>query len=734
MWYVVCFAAGIASYFALPREPYWPVFLTALVILAGLLAIWKRTRTGLRLMMVVFFLAGFVIAKARVDGLQTTTLPATTPTTQITGTIISTQKTGSNRTRIILQLKTASGIKKQFLPARVRLSGKHQRKQLFHSDQVKLRARLFLLPGPVRPRGYDFGRALWFQGIGASGFYYGDFEVVSRGDNSVFNPQRSLQKLRHLIGERISSVLSGTTAGLARALIIGDRSGIDKDTTAALRFAGLAHILAISGLHMSLVAGGSFWLIRALLALSPGLVLNYPIKKWAAGAGLLAGGFYLAISGANIATQRAFIMAAVMFLAILANRPAISMRNVAIAALLILIYRPEVLLGASFQMSFMAVTGLVGWFEYHRHRRSQRPQKPPASAAAYWARKTFSFFAVISATTIVAGVFTGLPGAYHFHNIASYSVLGNIIALPIISLVVMPAAIASILLMPLGLEAVGLNIMSVGLEFVMGHAHRVAALPYARTVVPDLSQPAVLLIVVGLLWLCLWRNSLKFVGVLPVLAGAFFISAVSRPDMLISKFGRNVAIRDSSGFLVMADNRKSRFAAEHWLAASGDSATLRQSANRKGWICKDRLCSASIGAQKIAWLKRKPYKRAGVVRKADPLSLDCAQYTIIVSSEPLRGRCKKVPVRIDRFDLWRKGAHAVYFENGKPRVETALEIRGLRPWVVRPIARRKILINPPPKRKRFKKNPEPAGKKREANLMIEKEDKRISGSPNQGAL
>lgn len=556
LWYVVCFAVGIAAYFALPREPFWPVLGVALCLLGGFLALWRRTGAGLRLMLLVFFLAGFVVAKAWVEALQTAVLPATTPTTQITGTVISSQRKGKNRTRIVLQLISAKGIKNEYLPKRVRLSGKYQPRPLFFSDKIELRARLFPLPGPVRPRGYDFGRALWFDGIGATGFYYGDVKRLTKAVSTPFHPRRILQQLRHLISQRIEAALKGASQGFARALIIGDRSGIDQDMINALRAAGLAHILAISGLHMSLVAGGSFWLLRALFALSPGLALNNPIKKWAAVGGLLTGAFYLAISGTNIATQRAFIMAAVMFMAILLDRPALSMRNVAIAALAILVFRPEAVLTASFQMSFMAVTGLVGWYEYYRHLRAAASTRATRSVLVRRLNKVMGFFTAIVVTTLVASIFTGVPAAYHFHKVATWSLLGNVVALPVVTVIVMPAAVLAVVLMPLGLEFVGLRIMAVGTDFVLKHAERIASLPNAQSMVPDLSVAAVLLIAGGLMWLCLWRGQLKFAAIAPIVLAATFLSGNTQPDFLVSKFGRNVAIRGADGLLVLADNKK----------------------------------------------------------------------------------------------------------------------------------------------------------------------------------
>ncbi|MBL4758173.1 MAG: ComEC/Rec2 family competence protein, partial [Rhizobiales bacterium] len=158
-------------------------------------------------------------------------------------------------------------------------------------------------------------------------------------------------------------------------MITGDRSFISRNHVEMLRASGLAHVLAISGLHMTLVTGALFAGLRALLAFIPGIALRYPIKKIAAFAALFAGAFYLALSGANVATQRAFIMVGIMLVAILLERPAISLRNVALAALFVILWRPESVVTASFQMSFAAVTALIAAYEYVLNRRSAKKDR-----------------------------------------------------------------------------------------------------------------------------------------------------------------------------------------------------------------------------------------------------------------------------------------------------------------------------------------------------------------------
>ena len=278
-WYPVAIVAGAAGYFSLPREPYWLVFTFAALVVA--VCAWQvTTRNGsLRLILTMFLILGFIAAKLRTEYVSPKPLLATTPTIQISGWVEKLEKKEGRRARLLIHLGNAKGIKPAALPEMVRLSGKSPRVQLLYGDRISVRARLFPLPTPTKPRGFDFGRQLWFQGIGATGFYYGEIKRETAAPQMTFSFTRSLQALRQLISRRIIEALPGRSGGLAVALITGDRGHLGKEDAENLRRAGLAHILAISGLHMSLVAGGMFWLVRALLALSVPLTTGHSIKN-----------------------------------------------------------------------------------------------------------------------------------------------------------------------------------------------------------------------------------------------------------------------------------------------------------------------------------------------------------------------------------------------------------------------------------------------------------------------
>ncbi|MGI9463850.1 MAG: ComEC/Rec2 family competence protein, partial [Aestuariivirgaceae bacterium] len=473
-------------------------------------------------------------------------------------------------------------------------------------------------------------------------------------------------------------------AAFAEALITGNRAQIKPRLREQLSIAGLAHVLAISGLHMTLVAGGIFWLVRSLLALSPAMALHLPIKKLAAIAALIAAAGYLLISGGAVSTQRAFIMLSVMFIAILFDRPAISLRNLAIAATVIVVSAPESVLSAGFQMSFMAVMGLIATYEALRERRSRQPKKAYSRALPQriW-RWITSRVLAIALTTLIASLFTGLPAAYHFNRVAPLGVIANLLALPVVSLLVMPMAVLATVLMPLGLEGWPLWLMGQGLHWVTGVAHWVTGLPGASFAAATL--PAISAVCFGFaaVWLCLWTGRLRSLAAAPAAVGLLMSVNVDRPDILIERTGKNVAYRGAEGRLLLADARKAKYTARKWLLRDGDGAELADAVKRQGWRCGNDKCVAATAAHTIVYLQEGAIIPDG-----------CFEANIVISQFPLRGACRNVPVRIDRFDLWRSGSHAIYFAAGGAKIVTTAGTRGQRPWTITPVARRKIRLDP----------------------------------------
>jgi competence protein ComEC len=679
LWLPVALAAGIGAYFSLPVEPPAAVVVLAALSLAALLYAGWRTQPSAISALLAAALTGFLLARLDTAVSGTPLVAAATEPIRFEGVIEDIDRRAGRNGMLTVRITELDSLPAGERPKRIRLTAP-LRDGLRVGKYVAGSARLFPLLTPVAPGAYDYARTQWLAGIGASGRAVGPLEIdEQRSAGFILDLKHWIELLRSAIGRRIAAVLPGSVGAFATALVTGDRGDIPASTNASLQASGLAHVISISGLHMSLVAGGFFWVVRALLALSPALAVNWPIKKWAAFGALAIGAFYLVLSGGEVPTQRSYIMLAIMFGAILVDRPALSLRNVAVAALAVLAVEPASALNAGFQMSFLAVAGLVSFFEAVHEKRWLEPAAQLRSRLVPQAvRRVANGLALAAATSMIAGLCTSPVAAFHFNRIAVYGLLANLLALPVVSFIVMPMALAAVLLMLLGLERLPLAAMGVGLDAVMAISDWTAGLPGAQIVAPSHGPAGALLMTLGILWACILKTGLRWWGLAILLTGLLLAGLRDEPDILIERTARNVAIRNSGGDLVPALSRRGGFALERWLLSDGDGVKPSEAHRRPGWSCKPEVCLAAVKGRKVAFLTEKAEQ-----------DFSCPEVDLVIAAFPLRGRCRNVPRRIDRFDVWRHGAHAIYVADGVIKVETARQRRGIRPWVVEPKPRKR---------------------------------------------
>jgi competence protein ComEC len=677
LWLPVGLAIGIAGYFALPIEP--SVFGVGLLVLIAVAcgSILIRGRSSPPAKLVLLAIAGFLAAK-----LQTTIAPgpsvsASTPSVGITGFVEKISAANNRSAKVLVRLESISGLGPSERPKKVQITAPLQ-KELRVGHFVEGEARLFPLLTPIMPGGFDYARSQWLEGIGAIGHARSPFRIRPDIHPPLWVKMKgSVETLRFVISERVHRAMPDELGLLAVALITGERAGLPQTMKNSLQASGLAHIVSISGLHMSLVAGGFFWMLRAAFALFPGLALTRPIKEWSALAALIVGAVYLMLSGSEVPTQRSYIMVAIMFAAMIAGRPALNLRNVATAAILVLLLDPKAVLQPGLQMSFLAVTGLLSFFEMWRSRE-------PGSTR-FGRRTSWTMFALrrlgiaiftLAATTLIAGICTGPPAAFHFNRLSPYSLIGNLLALPVVSAIVMPMALVGTLLMPLGMEQVAFAVMGLGLKTVMAISDWTAGLPGARFVIPGHGPHSSLMMSAGILWICLVLGYARWFGLGLFALGLAMALLRSEPDVIIERTAANIAIRNELGQLVLANSR-SRFAAERWLLADGDGAGSLVAAARPGFNCLRHTCTAIIKNKRLAYMDKQAEGK-----------VECPDADILIAAFPLRGACKKIALRIDRFDVWREGAHALFVVDDGIRIVTVRQMRGQRPWVTS-VTRRK---------------------------------------------
>ena len=367
LWLPVFLSLGIAAYFALPAEPHSLTGTLAVATVAVIaLIVVRRPVIFAATLLTLFVALGFASAQWRTMRVTAPVIQEKMRPVTVIGTAEKVTLVDKGGFRLILGEPEVQELPTTSTPARVRITVRTKSDVLLPGDSVRLRAILLPPPEPVAPGAYDFAHQAWFDRIGAVGY------VVSSARRVPAIGQRTLLEEASFViwrgqaqvAERIRSALPGTKGAVAAALLTGDRGGIPEAVTGNLRDAGLAHLLAISGLHVGLVAGILFFAVRGILALWESAALRYPIKKWAAMAALAGAFGYLLLTGATVSTQRAFIMTAIFLLAVMVDRAVITMRPVAWAATVILLFTPESLWQAGFQMSFAAVIALIATYEF----------------------------------------------------------------------------------------------------------------------------------------------------------------------------------------------------------------------------------------------------------------------------------------------------------------------------------------------------------------------------------
>lgn len=667
LWLPVFFGLGIAAYFSLSFEPPGAIAFAAVLAALSLRVFGRFTLSGLLVSSMVLAASfGFAAAKLRTWMVAAPILERQ-GAYDVTGLVEVYERRSAKRGRVTLRVLSLSrdGKAMDAVPYRARVTV-NGAAAIPPGSAIKLRAVLFPPPEPVQPGGYDFGRSYFFQGIGASGYSLSKAEPLT--DIAVpWDAAMSawLARLRLSIADRIRARLPGQTGAIAAALIVGERAELNEGTLDIMRASGLAHVLSISGLHMTLVAGSLYWLIRWGLALVPALALRFPIRGWAAGAALIFATVYLALSGAAVATQRSYLMIAVIFLAVMLNRPALSLRNVALAGLAILAVMPESLMDASFQMSFAATAALIAGYEaFGRYLRYEGQGVRDALLM-----QPVLFVAGTLATTLVASLATAPFSAFHFHNAAPFSALGNLLGMPAVSLVVMPMAILTLFVMPFGLEGPPLQLMGFGIEMMVSVATFVSSLDNSLMVVPAFPTLALALMTAGGLWLMIWRQRWRYAGLAVFALGLALTPLQSRPDILVDREGKLIAVRASSGELIAPKTRKAPYALEQWLKADGDGRKPKAAAAGHGFQCDLTACITSVRGHIVSYVMR-----------PEAFAQDCKRAAILVTPLHVPDHCTAPEAVIDRSALRRHGAHGLTLARHGILVETVSDRRGNRPW------------------------------------------------------
>ncbi|MEM9371026.1 MAG: ComEC/Rec2 family competence protein [Pseudomonadota bacterium] len=676
-WFPVGMGCGIAVYFALNFEP--SVLWCCLTILpAALLFSGAACRLGTAGYLIVWALLaislGFSVSVLHTDRLSVRMLDRSLAET-VEGRVVAVSRSASGAPRVALDEVLIYGLDPSETPKKIRISLHPEDAVPVPGMRLRVYGRVSAPSGPVEPGGYDFRRQAFFQGLGAVGYAQGKAIIVPVSEPRNWEFGLWLAGIRDRMSNSLRSVLPGPEGAFAAAIIVGDRAYIDDADAEALRSANLAHLLAISGLHMGILTGLLFTGCRLLMSLSGWLSLRYPIKKLAALCALLGAVAYLGLSGATVATQRAFIMVSVALVAVLMDRRAITLRAVAVAATLVLLLRPISLLEPGFQMSFAATTALVAGYGELRDRtqkiKAERSTRGKQSVLRRIGEIVLLYVGGLVFTSILAGLATAPFAAFHFNRTAPYGLLANLAAVPVMGLLVAPSAIAAGFGSLVGLAEPFLILMGQGIRAILDVAHWVAALPNSVGYAPAQPQWTVVAFALGGLMLALLRGRIRLTGILPIaIACAGWFAPTARPDILIASDARLIGVMGESG-RSLDQARQRSFVAHSWLRRDGDPASQEEAFLRAPEDSSSGAYSAELSNG----------YRIVVLRGLDPqdnlnkISCDPNDLVLNFRSDQVPKGCKS----LGESDLKSMGALAVYGDEGGLRIVPSTTDAG-RPW------------------------------------------------------
>ena len=680
VWLAAAFGIGVACYFALPVEP--PIWVGIAALASVVPACWLLRARDLLLaagILLAAVAAGFLAGQVRTAQLDGRMLPAPIERALFVGIIdqIELQPAGQ---RVTLREVDIKDLPRQATPTRIRVKTVVAQPELRIGQKVGGVATLNAPAGPAEPGAFNFRRQAFFGDLGATGFGYGRLKILKEPEDTRFGGiliaiADRIHATRAAIAQRIRGQLREATGAIAIALTVGDQTALRAADLNAMRDSGLAHLLSISGLHIAIAAGLFFFGLRFALAFVPWVALRYPVKKWAAALAIVAAVLYAGLAGWTPPTQRSLVMWGMVFLAVILDRSPISLQLVAWAAALILLFQPETLLGASFQMSFAAVFALVvvfdrlgPWFAARRQAWGE---------GATWDAKLFAmvgnamlWLATTIVTSFIAGLAT-LPFAlFHFDRLSSYGVFANAVAVPLTAFWIMPTAALSLLLMPFGLEAWPLQVMGWGCDVLLWVAHWVAGWPGAIAVLPSMPALALTVVAFGLLWLGMARGRWRAFGAAAIAAAILSAWMVPRPDVLVSPSGKLVAFRTPDGDLILSSNRAERLVRETWLRRNGqirfdDIGDLDGS---ETWLRCDEAACDYQGRVRVLLSDAAASCEPALTIVPRAVAVGCSETTI------------------DQADLAARGAHALYLRDDGIEIVDAASLIGKRPWALPSLA------------------------------------------------
>ena len=684
-WMAVFFACGIFAWFALKEPWQWASAIGLAVLVAlGAVAIWPlgtpadEKRGHLRAALAwsaLLIAAGLAVIWARSEMIGASAIERPM-IERVQGYVLERQDQPSeDRIRLTMAVRDAAQGESRKIRVNIPLDKAAQANARFATDDggdalvegalVRMRVRLMPPASPMLPGAYDFARAAWFKGLAATGSLMGDIEDIKPVASA-----RPIAALQRSLSGHVREKLDGSAGAIAAAFASGDRGAIAKSDADAMRDASLTHLLAISGLHVSAVIAGTYFLVLKILALFPALALRVRLPIVAASFGALSGIGYTLLTGAQVPTVRACVAALLVLGAMSLGREALSLRMVAVAAMTVLLLWPESVIGPSFQMSFSAVLAIVALHNCEPVKAFLRPREEP------WFKRMGRAVTMLFITGLVIEIALMPIVMFHFHRAGVYGAVANVLAIPLVTFISMP-----LIALALALDLVGLGgpvwwCVGVSLDALLGLARFTAGQPGAVHLMPQMSGLTVALFASGGLWLALWNNRVRLWGLVPVAVASALLAFTATPDILIGREGRHVGITLEDGRLLSLRDTRSTYARDNLLELANVTAQPVPIAQWEGAECSAEFCTVTLRRGERDWTLLMARNRDLIAERA--LAAACERSDIVIADRFLPRSCRPRWLRADKRYLLEHGGVALNL--GQATITTVGEGQGRHGW------------------------------------------------------
>lgn len=684
-WLVVAFGCGIAAWFVLPLRGQWLALLAlCLGVAGGALALLREDGRLPFVRQAIAALALMVAAGCATVWIKSVLVGtpgiARPVAASFVGVVLSRQEQpAADRTRLVVAIRDPDAAARPGVPqkiVRVRLNVPLARDDaaVREGTLVQFKARLMPPAPPMLPGSYNFARTAWFQGLAATGTVLAPITVLQAGDGD----RELLAPLRRALSHHVHGQVAGSPGGIAAAFASGDRGGIAPADEDAMRDAGLTHLLSVSGLHVSAVIGGVYFLALRLLALWPWLALRVRLPLVAAGGAALAGIFYTLLTGAQVPTVRSVVGALLVLAAVALGREPLSLRLLAVAGFLVMLLWPEAVVGPSFQLSFGAVLAIIAVHGAGPVRAFAAPREE-----AWWARALRNAGLLLLTGVVIELALMPIV-LFHFHRAGLYGAAANVIAIPMTTFVTMPLIALAMMLDLAGAGAPAWWAVGKSLELLLWLAHFVAAQPGAVTMFPAMGEAAFALFLAGGFWLGLWRGRARLWGLAPIVAGTMWLAALHPPDVLISGDGRHVGFTGlADNTLVILRDTRSSFARDNLTETAGMDGAVVPLDQWPGARCNADFCAIELQRGGREW--RFLLSRGQDQVPLRDLAAACEQVDVVVSDRWLPYVCRPALLKADRATLAQTGGLALDLAAGQ--VATVAGSQGEHGWWRAPVQR-----------------------------------------------